>query len=678
MPTKCLLALLFLLLLAIASTRISEGSVQLSTPLQEAQDSLLTLVNWKFHIDPSGDGQKNFWNDPAFDDSSWQSINGNKTWQLQGFPRYHGFAWYRARVNIPAEWKGSKILFHSEGIKEEYDLHVDGKFVRHFGSKNIPTGDVPTEADIGPFLTFGSANLVALRVKDHGNEGGVWRRTQIRRIVDLSKYKNLLPSPILESHPELVDLYWQSWRMAWEKVAFGSAENGFVPAYMEEGYSEQIFQWDSVFISMYGRYGKRLFPAMPTLDNFYLKQRPDGYIQRIYSKTTGSEVVELNPKLTMTNPPIFAWSEWDYYKITGDESRLKRVFPILSKYFIWIKKHQSSRLVPGMYWQTDWETGMDNMPRPNMELAGCVDMTLQQALAAKYLALMAHKLGEFEKEKVWRTEHDSIRDIVNRLSWSVRDGIYYDVDRQKHLTGVKQIGSMWSLVSGVASTRQAESLVKHLRDPREFYRRHLFPALAASDPHYSKEASYWAGGVWAPTNYMTIKGLALYGYQNFARDAALNHLNNMYAVYASKIDTNHIDPNEADGDYHTIWECYNPDKTCPCTRADKYYYGRQDFAGWTGVGPIALLIEQVIGMDIIGSENRVVWRLSDSNRVGLENFELKDAIVSLVAEPEKNKSRAIVAESTKPFRLSVIVDNKSTDLLVPEGKSRFELPPANL
>ena len=54
-----------------------------------------------------------------------------------------------------------------------------------------------------------------------------------------------------------------------------------------------------------------------------------------------------------------------------------------------------------MYWQTDWETGMDNMPRPNMELAGCIDMTLQQALAAKYLSLIAKKLGDTDKEQYW-------------------------------------------------------------------------------------------------------------------------------------------------------------------------------------------------------------------------------------------------------------------------------------
>jgi hypothetical protein len=174
---------------------------------------------------------------------------------------------------------------------------------------------------------------------------------------------------------------------------------------------------------------------------------------------------------------------------------------------------------------------------------------------------------------------------------------------------------------------------------------------------------------------MTIRGLAEYGFHQFAREAALNHLTNMAAVYSSNVNTEHIDPNEADGDYHTIWECYNPDKVCPCTRADKFYYGRQDFAGWTGIGPISLLIEQVIGLDIQGSRNRIVWRLDEPGRVGLKNFELgSDNLVGLVAEPAKDGKRVITSEAKRPFLLQVKVKNRTVDLNVPAGTARFVLP----
>jgi hypothetical protein len=662
------------ILFCLATGIFAPATAELSPPLKEACNSVWRLQNWIFQPDKTDEGTRKNWADPEFVDRNWQKMEPYKTWQDQGHKDFHGTGWYRLHIDVPADWKGSKVIFHSEGIREEYDLFVNGRLIRHFGSMKIPVGDVPTQAEIGAFLSYGRENVLALKVNDQGKSGGVWRRVLLRRVPDMSAYKHLLPSPVSDAHGKLVDLYWKTWQMAWEKVSFGNADNGFVPAYMEEGYNEQIFQWDSVFISMYGRYGRRLFPAMPTLDNFYVKQEADGYIQRIYSKTNGKKLLELNPKLTMTNPPLFAWSEWDYYKITGDSSRLPRVFPVLERYFSWIKSHQSSKLVPGMYWQTDWETGMDNMPRPNMEQAGCIDMTLQQALAAKYLSLIAGKLGEPAKEQFWHREWETLRDTVNSTAWSESDGIYYDVDRAKHFTGVKQIGAFWSLISGVATKKQAERLLAHLKDPKEFYRRHLFPALSASDPNYTREASYWAGGVWAPTDYMTTKGLSEYGFDEFAREAALNHLNNMRAVYDSDIDKTHIDPNETNGNYHTIWECYNPDRTCPCTRADKYYFGRQDFAGWTGIGPISLLIENVIGLNIVGSENRVDWNLAEQGRVGLENFELgADNIVSLVADRQARGKRLITVTADKPFRLVIRLNGKQADLKIPPGKSQHEL-----
>jgi len=88
--------------------------------------------------------------------------------------------------------------------------------------------------------------------------------------------------------------------------------------------------------------------------------------------------------------------------------------------------------------------------------------------------------------------------------------------------------------------------------------------------------------------------------------------------------------------------------------ANTVHYGRQDFAGWTGLGPVALLIEQAIGLDIIGAEHRVLWHLREPGRVGLQSFALGKATVSLVAEPELDGHRSIAITSTAPFTLEVV------------------------
>jgi hypothetical protein len=318
---------------------------------------------------------------------------------------------------------------------------------------------------------------------------------------------------------------------------------------------------------------------------------------------------------------------------------------------------------------------MDNMPRPNMEKAGWVDASLEQTLAAMYLARMARQLNKPAAYKYWSREYSQRKGAINSKAWSEGDGIYYDVDRDGKFTKVKHIGAMWALLSGVASPTQAFRLVEHLRNPAEFYRPHLFPALAASDRGYSDVATYWQGGVWAPTNYMTIRGLKRYGFGDFAREAALNHLQSMAEVYRVGADPAHIDPNEADSDYHTIWECYNPDRLVPCTRADKYYYGRQDFAGWTAIGPVALMIEEVIGLEINGAENLVRWNLRDAGRIGLQNAALGAAnLFSVVAEAETSVGgRRIEVTSRKAFRLDIESHGHRATFAVHQGRQTFYL-----
>ena len=69
------------------------------------------------------------------------------------------------------------------------------------------------------------------------------------------------------------------------KIAIGNirapqAGSGFVSSYLDTAYNGNIFMWDSSFILMFARYGTRFFPFQRTLDNFYAKQHPDGFICR--------------------------------------------------------------------------------------------------------------------------------------------------------------------------------------------------------------------------------------------------------------------------------------------------------------------------------------------------------------------------------------------------------------
>jgi len=560
-------------------------------------------------------------------------------------------------------------------------VYVNGTYVRSYGE--APDRSVwgwRTYARLDPWLQPGAENLVAIRVSDWGGGGGLWRAVELKRLRPVAPYAHLLPAPVLPAHPEWEALWWTAFDLAWNKVSFGTPENGFVDAYMDEGFNEQIYQWDSSFIALFGRYGRRLFPVMETLDNFYRKQRADGYIQRVYSETDGGEMGDPTAEEPMVNPPLFAWVEWRWTEQTGDASRLARVLPVLERYWEWLRDHVRTDAGAGLYYQTDLGSGMDNTPRGDVWQAGWIDMSAQQALAARSLADIARVLGDDVRAARWQGECDALARLLNDLCWHLLHGFYYDRTRAGVLNEVRHAGGFWPLLAGVPDAAQAERLVGWLRDPAEFWRPHPFPALSASHPDYDPAGHYWRGGVWAPTNYMIVQGLQVYGYRDLAREAAERHLAALAAVRATPPSEDRVAPEERDGDYATLWECYAPDALAPGTRWDATWLSRQDFVGWTGLGPVAMLVETVIGLDVRAAEGRVVWHLARTDRHGVERLPWgpgDEATISLVAAARAAEDAPVTIEvaADAPFELEVVRPERASVVVpVAAGTGTLTVP----
>jgi hypothetical protein len=98
-----------------------------------------------------------------------------------------------------------------------------------------------------------------------------------------------LPVPVLGGSPGLVRLYWKAWEIALGKIRTPRLGSGFASDYMDEGFSDNIFQWDTCFMVMFGRYGQDVVPGVKSFDNFYAKQHEDGFIDREISETDGTD-----------------------------------------------------------------------------------------------------------------------------------------------------------------------------------------------------------------------------------------------------------------------------------------------------------------------------------------------------------------------------------------------------
>jgi len=474
--------------------------------------------------------------------------------------------------------------------------------------------------------------------------------------------RDKLPSPILDGRPELVAMYWKCWDLAFRNMMRPPPGSPFVSNWLDASFNRNIFEWDSVFITMFARYGNTAFPAIQTLDNFYCRQRANGFIGREIHRSDGLETFVAGPKDAI-NPPLFSWAEVESFRLTGDKSRFARVLPPLEHYVAWLNRdgdpgsangtdwqehgRRAAGSVHHLYWNTPLGSGMDDTPRHGN---GWVDMSCQMVIQYNNLATICDELTLPAKAAGYRAEARAISGRINRWCWNEEDGFYYDVDNDGSQFRVKTAGGFWPLVAGVASPAQAARLVAHLRNEREFWRPFVFPTLAADDPHYQGDGGYWLGGVWAPTNYVIIKGLERCGQEEFATEATDRYLTAMAEVFRTT---------------GTVWEDYAPEEPLrPGNPAKK------DLVGWTGDGPIALLIENVLGFRSDGVRRHLEWRLTRTDHHGIERLQVGPVRVSAVCAARTSSDSPAQLEVTNdgPLELAVLVHG---------GGQTFELQPGS-
>jgi len=504
--------------------------------------------------------------------------------------------------------------------------------------------------------------------------------------------RSLLPSPIADEHPLWVETYWKAWELAFKNFREPAKGSGFVSQFIDAAFNENIFLWDSCFMTMFCNYGYPFVPGIATLDNFYAKQYVDGEIGREINRTTGVEytpwinfekkplfsrwgwglsdanadksVLYLGRRAPRPNPrlaldaldhPIFAWAELEHFRLSGDRLRLAAVWEPLVRYYRALQKYL--RQGNGLY-ITDWAS-MDNSPRnPYLNRGGTgIDISAEMVLFARDLAEIARLIGKYEDALGFRREADDLSVLVNRLMWDGEKKFYYDLTVDGVRAPVKTVAGFWTMLAGVASKEQARALAAELKNPATFGRCNPVPTCAADEPGYDSWGGYWKGAVWAPTNTMVIRGLERYGFDDLAREIALKHLDIVAEVFKRT---------------GTIWENYAPDAAEPGRHVTGELV-KGDFVGWSGIGPILYLIEYGIGLKADASSNTLEWRLSLHGRSGCDNYRFNNQAASLTARVPSDGTAAITVVSGGEFNLRVIFQGRTETYKVKNGTNEFLL-----
>ena len=116
--------------------------VRVPLPPAPKTPETVAVERWKFLADEAGAvGASNAWLTSGFSDAGWLTLaTGPWNLQVDSLKDYHGAGLYRAAVNIPAAWKGRRIVlglysFDTPIVYDNGEFYVNGKLVTTYKAR---------------------------------------------------------------------------------------------------------------------------------------------------------------------------------------------------------------------------------------------------------------------------------------------------------------------------------------------------------------------------------------------------------------------------------------------------------------------------------------------------------------------------------------------------------------
>jgi hypothetical protein len=470
--------------------------------------------------------------------------------------------------------------------------------------------------------------------------------------------RSILPEPFWKGNDTAVDMYWKTWEIAFRNIKNPAKENGFINSYIDTAYNGNIFMWDSAFITMFARYGQRAYPFQRTLDNFYAKQHPDGFICREIWGESGEDCFHRYDPVS-TGPNIIPWSEMEYFQHFADWDRVHKIFPVLSGYYQWLKLNRTWQ--DGSYWSSGWGTGMDNQPRLKREYNPIfshghmtwLDANLQQLFIGKILIDFGFFVERWQEIEDIEDENKFLKKYIREKLWNPETAFFYDRYADGSRGNFMGIGAYWALWSDLLEKSEMDAFVAHLKNKETFFRHHPVPSMPANHEKYQEEGRYWQGGVWAPTNFMLLSGLKNKGYTGLAFELGMRHHQVVAEVFQKT---------------GTFWEYYAPEASEPGLLA------RPDFVGWTGLVPVAVLFEIIFGLKASALKKTLQWDVMLTDEHGIDRYPVgSDGMLNLkcTARTSAAQKPTVEIDSNVELKLLLTWEGGTSTHTIRQGKNRF-------
>ncbi|MCR8557690.1 DUF4982 domain-containing protein [Mucilaginibacter sp. BJC16-A38] len=131
---------------------------------------------WHFHLGDVTGGEK-----ASLNDASWRVLNLPHDWSIEGkFSKDNpatpeggalpgGLGWYRKIFTVPAASKGKLVYIDFDGVYQKSDVWING---HHLGFR--PNGYISFRYELTPYLNFGGANTIAVKVDNSVQPNSRW------------------------------------------------------------------------------------------------------------------------------------------------------------------------------------------------------------------------------------------------------------------------------------------------------------------------------------------------------------------------------------------------------------------------------------------------------------------------------------------------------------------------
>jgi len=155
--------LLAIILLSSAGWLPAQTSAPGTFDLAADREPMVVLDgSWRF-----SPGDDTRWADAAFDDAHWAVLQGNKPWDEQGYAGLSGYAWYRAKLLVPAGAPPLALYIPAFAISTNRQVFANGHLLENCSSDSIgkPVVQTITVCPLGlPQSSAAQTAILAIRV----------------------------------------------------------------------------------------------------------------------------------------------------------------------------------------------------------------------------------------------------------------------------------------------------------------------------------------------------------------------------------------------------------------------------------------------------------------------------------------------------------------------------------